>query len=300
MRKYLYMKCLAASMILVLGLYGASVYFEEVPAGEGFEQVNIEGGTPSDAGLAVETEEELLEGGEATPVQAEAAVEEASPAQAQEPLAQESEPVPQESPKAPVEASAALFQDALFIGDSRTVGLMEYGNLGEAEVFASTGMSVFKVFEETVKTASGQKQTLNEVLSARSYGKVYIMLGLNELGYSLDSILKQYGQLVTQVRQYQPEALIFLQANLHVSGKKSASSDIYNNTRLNQLNEGIRALADGSSIFFLDVNPVFDDEAGNLAGQYTADDAHVLGKYYDDWSGWIMEETAGIMQELGD
>ena len=243
----------------------------------------------------METEEELLEGGEATPVQAEAAVEEASPAQAQE-----SEPVPQESPKAPVEASAALFQDALFIGDSRTVGLMEYGNLGEAEVFASTGMSVFKVFEETVKTASGQKQTLNEVLSARSYGKVYIMLGLNELGYSLDSILKQYGQLVTQVRQYQPEALIFLQANLHVSGKKSASSDIYNNTRLNQLNEGIRALADGSSIFFLDVNPVFDDEAGNLAGQYTADDAHVLGKYYDDWSGWIMEETAGIMQELGD
>lgn len=35
------------------------------------------------------------------------------------------------------------FTNVLFIGDSRTAGLSEYGDLGQAEVFADSGMSVF-------------------------------------------------------------------------------------------------------------------------------------------------------------
>jgi len=42
----------------------------------------------------------------------------------------------------PFKADTTYFDDALFIGDSRTVGLAEYGNLGQAEVLADSGMSV--------------------------------------------------------------------------------------------------------------------------------------------------------------
>ena len=38
------------------------------------------------------------------------------------------------------------FQEVLFIGDSRTVGLYEYGQMGEADVFADSGMTVFKLW----------------------------------------------------------------------------------------------------------------------------------------------------------
>lgn len=43
------------------------------------------------------------------------------------------------------------FTNVLFIGDSRTAGLSEYGDLGQAEVFADSGMSVFNLFDSRVK-----------------------------------------------------------------------------------------------------------------------------------------------------
>ena len=172
----------------------------------------------------------------------------------------------------------------MFIGDSRTVGLMEYGDLGEAEVFADTGMSAFKVMDTSVKVKSGGKKTLQEVLQDKQFGKVYIMLGLNELGYPYNSIISKYKEVVELVQQYQPDALIFLEANLHVSAKRSATSDVYNNAKINQLNDGIKQMADSSRIFYLDINSVFDDADGNLDSSYTVDDSHVLGKYYDTWS----------------
>ena len=35
---------------------------------------------------------------------------------------------------------------------------------------------------------------------------------------------------------------------------------------------------------------LFDDENGNLNADLSADGAHVLGKYYADWSDWILQK----------
>lgn len=56
------------------------------------------------------------------------------------------------------------FSGVLFIGDSRTVGLSEYGDLGQAEVFADSGMSVFTLFNKTVRLRSQEKSGLEELL----------------------------------------------------------------------------------------------------------------------------------------
>ncbi|WP_434694374.1 hypothetical protein [Hungatella sp. SB206] len=50
------------------------------------------------------------------------------------------------------------FSSVLFIGDSRTVGLSEYGDLGQADVFANSGMSVFNLFEARVSVKGGEKR----------------------------------------------------------------------------------------------------------------------------------------------
>lgn len=49
------------------------------------------------------------------------------------------------------------FTNVLFIGDSRTAGLSEYGDLGQAEVFADSGMSVFNLFDSRIKTKSREQ-----------------------------------------------------------------------------------------------------------------------------------------------
>lgn len=189
------------------------------------------------------------------------------------------------------ESGTEYFEDALFIGDSRTVGLSEYGDLGDADVFASSGMSVFKIFETDISVKSVGKTNLENLLGSKKYGKIYIMLGINEMGYPYDSVVSKYQKLVERVRELQPDALIFLQANLHVTKAKSEGNPTYSNEKIDKLNQAVSQMADDATIFYIDVNEVFDDGEGNLANEYTADNAHVLGKYYADWVTWLLTKT---------
>lgn len=188
-------------------------------------------------------------------------------------------------------ADLSYFDNALFIGDSRTVGLREYGNLGNAEVVADSGMNVYKIFEKEFVTVSGEKKQLETILLERQFGKIYLMLGINELGYDFERTVSRYAELLTRIRELQPEAIVFLEANLHITGKKSEESPIYTNENINRFNQAVKQMADGQCVFWLDVNELFDDRDGNLAEEYTVDHAHVLGKYYIDWVDWILEHA---------
>lgn len=191
--------------------------------------------------------------------------------------------------EAPAPDAAEDFSNVLFIGDSRTVGLSEYGNLGKAEVFASSGMSVFNVFDSKAVLKSGDKQTLDQVLSSGSFQTVYLMLGINELGYEEQSIVRQYRAVVDRVRASLPEAVLVLEANLHVTREKSDVSSIYNNRRIDSLNRAIQAIAEETGCRYIDVNPLFDDESGSLSAAYSTDGAHILGKYYSVWVEWLRD-----------
>lgn len=189
------------------------------------------------------------------------------------------------------QADISYFDDALFIGDSRTVGLYEYGGLGNAEVLANSGMSIYKIYKQEFKLRSGETVTLEEALQMRKFGKVYIMLGINELGYSFDQTVERFGEAIARIRQLQPDAIIFIQANLHVSKEKSDQSDIVNNENINRYNEAISQFADGEQIFYLDANPMYDDKDGALSTQFSTDHAHILGKYYVGWADYILRNA---------
>lgn len=180
------------------------------------------------------------------------------------------------------------FEGVLFIGDSRTVDLHEYGDLGNADVFADSGMSVFDLWNKENKI-SGKKLPLKQLLLEKKYQVIHIMLGINELGYPMDKITEKYREIVKEIQAMQPQANIVLGANLHVTEKKSAASDIYNNPRIDELNEHIKAIGQELSCKYIDVNEMFDDGNGSLAEKYSADGSHVLGKYYADWVQWIYE-----------
>lgn len=275
-RNHSYILSLLASMILVAsawasgilqkGEHGIALYFPR-----SIDAVYAE---------ADHTEEEVLLEEPKVP-------EAPAPADHTEPA---EEPEPDGEPEM-YEADTSYFDDALFIGDSRTVGLHEYGNLGNAVVVADSGMNVYKIFEKEFNTASGEKQLLETILSERQFGKIYIMLGINELGYDFDRTVARYAELVERIRDMQPDARIFLEANLHITEKKSASSSVYTNENINRFNEAVAQMADNRTIFYLDVNELFDDENGALAQMYTMDNAHVLGKYYSDWVDWILRHA---------
>lgn len=188
-------------------------------------------------------------------------------------------------------ADIGYFDDALFIGDSRTVGLYEYGGLGNAEVLADTGMSIYKVFSKEFALKSGETVTLDEALSAKEFGKIYIMLGINELGYDFEQTVERFSEAIDTILTYQPQALIFIQANMHITKEKSDESDYFTNSNIDRYNEAISKLADNRQIFYLDVNPLYDDEQGCLSKEFTADHAHIKGKHYTEWVDFLLQNA---------
>lgn len=206
------------------------------------------------------------------------------------------------------DVDAKYFDDALFIGDSRTVGLRDYsvGNLQNATFFCTSGMSAGSArrneFEYTsgvdasgVKTKYG-KSTLDALLAERRFGKVYIMVGINEMGDSVKNIVLNIRLLAEQVQRAQPDAVIFLCANLHVTKEYSDSgkSKYITNGKINEVNAGIATLADNKDSFYIDVNELFDDADHALTATLGSDGVHVYGKYYRQWSLWL--RTKGVVR----
>lgn len=204
---------------------------------------------------------------------------------------EENIPPPLEIPLEFEIVEADYFDDALFIGDSRTVGLYEYGNLKNATYFASTGLSVFQAFENPVEVIDYGEILLTDLLEQADFKKVYIMLGVNELGYGHDSIVNKYSELVETVITMKPEAIIYLQANLHMTKEGSDADDTFNNKNIDLLNDSIKEMTNNETIFYIDVNEIFDDETGNLDPELTSDHSHVRGKHYAEWSDWLMTQA---------
>lgn len=183
------------------------------------------------------------------------------------------------------------FADALFIGDSRTVGLFKYGGWEEVATFyASTGLTVYKVFDSEIASVPGQqkKVTVEEALQQNTFAKIYLMIGINEMGIgNADSFLKKYYEVVVHLQELQPDATIYLQGIMKVTTERSAKGDYISNLGIDVRNVGIAALADNERTFYLDVNPALCDETGGLNPAYTFDGVHLKAKYYEIWKEFL-------------
>lgn len=179
-----------------------------------------------------------------------------------------------------------FFRDTLFIGDSRTMGLSEYADLNNAAVFADTGMNIYRLYTKK-NSVQGQDAYLEDILSKKSYRKIYLMLGINELGYDEAQTVKRYEEEVLNLQKRQPDAEIVLEANLHVTAARSNRDEIFNNEGINRINENIKMIAEKYGFTYIDVNELFDNEEGALNPEYTHDEVHVYGKYYQQWADWI-------------
>lgn len=182
------------------------------------------------------------------------------------------------------------FSDALFIGDSRTVGLKEYSGMDQATFYASTGLTVYKVFTEKIVPVPGSKQkiTIEEALSRQKFGKIYLMIGINEMGRgTVDTFMAEYQKVVTHLQELQPDAVIFVQAIMRVTTERSEKGDYIHNQGINERNERIAQLADNQKIFYLDVNPVICDETGGMNPRYTFDGVHLKAEYIPLWTDYL-------------
>lgn len=193
--------------------------------------------------------------------------------------------------------SEEYFADALFIGDSRTVGMYEYGGLEDiATFYATTGLTVHKVLgTSAVETAKQQNVTIEEALRENHFAKIYFMLGINEMGTgTVDTFMDKYAQVVEYIKEVQPDAVLYLQGIMKVTAERSAKGDYINNEGIAARNERIAALADDRQVFYLDMNEAVCDANGGLKKEYTGDGVHLKAQYYDLWKEFLLEHAVEI------
>lgn len=182
------------------------------------------------------------------------------------------------------------FKDAVFIGDSRTKGLQLYSG-PSAAYYAEVSMTVERVFSKQIKDLGNI--TIAQALEANHFGKAYIMLGVNELGWTnVDGFINRYGQVVDKVKATQPGAAVYIQSILPVTAEKSAQGDNVNNNRINQYNLLLQKLCVEKGVYYLNVREAVETPDGALpADAAAADGVHMNKTYCDKWMEYIRTHT---------
>lgn len=185
-----------------------------------------------------------------------------------------------------VDVDQSYLDDAVFIGDSRTDTLKMYAGWDNATYYVKTGTNIWDIMDVV---PDDEEITIDEALQKKQFGKVYIMLGVNELGTgTAETYYQQFKKVVERIRELQPNALIFVESIMHVSADKDAEGTVINNKEINARNKWLKKLADNQTIFYLDANEVLDDDNGALAADATFDGVHLQADKIGPWKAYIL------------
>lgn len=170
------------------------------------------------------------------------------------------------------------FRNAVFIGDSRTVGLYLYSGL-KSNYYSEQGLNVSSVMSKEFIAEGESKLTLADALETHSFRSVYISFGINEIGWnSTQSFIDTYQKLIELVESKQPDADIYVQSILPMS-KEASESELYSamggNAKVAEYNERLYALCESMGHYFIDLDEIFADENGNLNISDTTDGIHL-------------------------
>jgi hypothetical protein len=198
----------------------------------------------------------------------------------------------------PASAAAAdgYFDDACFIGHSIVVGMSMYLGLPNAQYYAVNGISAKRMLTyDGFTLPDGGTGTVSDALTGSSFGKVYIMLGVNELGsadYDLQSYYDSMISLISMVKDKLPQAKIYLISIMPVTQTESDSSQNYNLQNIVRFNTKLQQISRETGAGYLDFFTLFADSDGYMPPECTASDGiHPLQSQYAVMNGYIKTHT---------
>ncbi len=172
-------------------------------------------------------------------------------------------------------ADDSYFDDAAFIGNSLMDGFRLYSGLTNCDVYAKTSMTVL-----------GVGDYLNQ-MSTIEYGKIYILLGINEIGYESYTFKDLYGEMVDRLQTDHPGAIIYIMGLSPVSKAKSDSHEYFNMEHVNTYNERLYELAEEKGCYYIDLCDALAGDDGYLPAEVTFDGIHFTAEEYGVWLDYL-------------
>jgi hypothetical protein len=196
-----------------------------------------------------------------------------------------------------------FFDDAVFVGDSVSLKLKYYAmkqrkdgfhTLGDAQFLVSgslgSGNSLMPVTSDSVHpTYQGQKMTLDESICKSGANKVFLMLGMNDIGlYGVDKAMENLDTLINQIRAKSPHASIYLQSVTPML--KGMEKTKLNNTTIQAYNKRLSAYCEAKGYTDVDVASSMMDPDGYLIAEFCSD-PESMGIHFTDLACSVWVDT---------
>ncbi|HAG69806.1 MAG TPA: hypothetical protein DCL38_07525 [Lachnospiraceae bacterium] len=191
------------------------------------------------------------------------------------------------------EVDYGYFLDALFVGDSRLQGFGMYADL-PATYYCVTSFSVYKYDTMKVVQTDAGKVPIFDALPYDMFTKIYIKVGLNEMGGNEELFFERYAELIARLREYEPRAIVYVHAILPVTNAKSASDRYHNNPAIHERNEKLKAFAAEQKAYYIDVSPAIALEDGSLPPEATSDGIHLKASYMEPWKEYLRTHAIAV------
>ena len=204
----------------------------------------------------------------------------------------------------------AFFDDAVFVGDSVTMGLKNYvqaqrnnGNacLGSSQFLCCGSMgytnTLGKVGSGSMHpTYKGNKVTVEDGIRQCGAGKALIMLGMNDFSaYGEKTWKSSVTTLLDRIEDANPRVDIYIQSVTPImSGKEHGR---FTNEEIREFNDYLQSVCTARGYTYIDIYSCLSDENGYLKSSYCGD-ASAMGIHMSTagaaaWAQYLQETFCG-------
>lgn len=194
----------------------------------------------------------------------------------------------------------SYFDDAVFVGDSVSLKLKYYeadaDELGDAQFLTEGSLSANQLLMPLDSAGTihvkykGVKMNLDDAIEKTGASKMYIMLGMNDIGLGLDFGIENYTKVLDSVTKRCPDITVIVQSVtpcVFPEGYKAI-----NNEKIQEYNKLLIKLCEEKGYYFVDVASVMYGDNGCLKKEYCSDPEN-MGMHFTNegckaWVDYLM------------
>ena len=160
----------------------------------------------------------------------------------------------------------------VFLGDSRTVAMVNYGLINDDAALAQIGISHPSFKNNTFVNNAGKEYTLKSYLASHQAPVIYVALGVNGINDpSEDHYKNTYNDLIDSIMSQAPNSNIVLMSIGPVDDNGIYKKTVQNSW-IDKYNDFLLEMAKEKHIFYLDITEVLKGSNGQVKPEYNGGD----------------------------
>lgn len=183
--------------------------------------------------------------------------------------------------------------DTVFVGDSRTNGLLGYSLLPPEQVFAIDGSTQKTIREEAFiqLEPDGEELTLEEAVRQRKPGRILVAFGVNAIPLMTENeFMEEYDALIELLSEASSDSSIIIQSILPIAWWYDKMPNLTNES-IDHYNSLLEDYCEEKGFTFFDISGEFADNDGSLDSRYDAGDGlHFNQTFYHAYLELLVAE----------